>query len=101
MMSTHFQRVLDTVNPTLNGPGCNTARICDWRCRGPLQDLRRCPAEGGRIAMIAMSFRLVLIGAAVSAVVPLAHAQLITHHDLSYAIAKTIAEAAIDSCKRR
>jgi hypothetical protein len=48
--------------------------------------------------MLAM-FRLVLIGATVSAVVPLAHAQLITHRDLSYAIAKTIAETAIDSCK--
>jgi uncharacterized protein GlcG (DUF336 family) len=40
---------------------------------------------------------LALIGA-VSAVVPLAHAQLLTHRDLSYAIAKTIAETAIDSC---
>jgi hypothetical protein len=39
-----------------------------------------------------MSLRLVLIGPAVSAVVPLAHAQLITHRDLSYGIAKTIAE---------
>jgi hypothetical protein len=38
-------------------------------------------------------------GGAVSAVVPLADAQLITHRDLSYAIAKTIAETAIDSCK--
>jgi uncharacterized protein GlcG (DUF336 family) len=53
----------------------------------------------GRLTMLAMSFRLVLIGAAVSAVVPFAHAQLITHRDLSYAIAKTIAETAIDSCK--
>ena len=52
-----------------------------------------------RIAMLAMSFRAVLIGGAVSAVVPLADAQLITHRDLSYAIAKTIAETAIDSCK--
>jgi uncharacterized protein GlcG (DUF336 family) len=49
--------------------------------------------------MLAMSFRLVLIGAAVSAVVPLAHAQLITHRDVSYVIAKTIAETAVDSCK--
>ena len=40
---------------------------------------------------------LVLISA-VSAVVPLAHAQLLTHRDLSYAMAKTIAETAIDSC---
>jgi hypothetical protein len=38
-------------------------------------------------------------GGAVSAVVPLADAQLITHRELSYAIAKTIAETAIDSCK--
>jgi uncharacterized protein GlcG (DUF336 family) len=42
-------------------------------------------------------FRLTLIGA-VSAVVPLTQAQLLTHRDLSYAIAKTIAETAIDSC---
>jgi hypothetical protein len=42
-------------------------------------------------------FRLTLIGA-VSAVVPLAQAQLLTHRNLSYAIAKTIAETAIDSC---
>jgi hypothetical protein len=37
--------------------------------------------------------RLVLVCAA-SAVVPLAQAQLLTHRDLSYAIAKTIAETA-------
>src|SRR5271169_1774722 len=42
-------------------------------------------------------FRLTLIGA-VSAGVPLAPAQLLTHRDLSYAMAKTIAETAIDSC---
>jgi hypothetical protein len=36
--------------------------------------------------------------AAVSAVAPLAQAQLLTHRDLSYAMAKTIAETAIDSC---
>ena len=42
-------------------------------------------------------FRLTLIGT-VSAVVPLAQAQLLTHRDLSYATAKTIAETAIDSC---
>ena len=42
-------------------------------------------------------FRLTLIGA-VSAVVPLAQAQLLTHRDLSYATAKAIAETAIDSC---
>jgi hypothetical protein len=33
-----------------------------------------------------------------SAVTSLAHAQLLTHRDLSYAIAKTIAETAIGSC---
>jgi uncharacterized protein GlcG (DUF336 family) len=42
-------------------------------------------------------FRLTLIGT-VSAVVTLAQAQLLTHRDLSYATAKTIAETAIDSC---
>ena len=47
--------------------------------------------------MPTLLLRLVLIGA-VSAVVPLAHAQLLTHRDLSYAMAKTIAETAIDSC---
>ena len=40
---------------------------------------------------------LVLI-AAVSVAVPLACAQLLTHRDLSFAMAKTIAETAIDSC---
>ena len=40
---------------------------------------------------------LVLIGAA-SAVASPAHAQLLTHRDLSYTMAKTIAETAIDSC---
>jgi uncharacterized protein GlcG (DUF336 family) len=42
-------------------------------------------------------FCLTLIGA-MSAVVPLAQAQLLTHRDLSYAMAKAIAETAIDSC---
>src|SRR6516165_8145132 len=42
-------------------------------------------------------FRLTLIGA-MSAVVPLARAQLLMHQDLSYAMAKRIAETAIDSC---
>src|ERR1700747_17549 len=42
-------------------------------------------------------FRLTLVGA-MSAVVPLAQAQLLTHRDLSYAMAKTIAETAINSC---
>jgi uncharacterized protein GlcG (DUF336 family) len=44
---------------------------------------------------------LVLIGAAsalVLALAPLAHAQLLTHRDLSYTMAKTIADTAIDSC---
>ena len=40
---------------------------------------------------------LAALGSA-SAVVPLAQAQLLTHRDLSYAMAKTIAETAIDSC---
>ena len=42
-------------------------------------------------------FRFTLIGA-MSAVVPAAQPQLLTHRDLSYAMAKTIAETAIDSC---
>ena len=33
-----------------------------------------------------------------SAVAPLAHSQLLSHRDLSYSMAKTIAETAIDSC---
>ena len=41
---------------------------------------------------------LLALSGAVSAVVPLAQAQLLTHRDLSYAMAKTIAETAIDSC---
>jgi uncharacterized protein GlcG (DUF336 family) len=49
--------------------------------------------------MLVMSFRLVLIGAALRAVILPSDAQLITHRDLSYAIAKTIAETAIDGCK--
>jgi hypothetical protein len=47
--------------------------------------------------MRAIFCRLVLVGA-MSAVAPLAHAQLLTHRDLSYSMAKTIAETAIDSC---
>ena len=47
--------------------------------------------------MRAIFFRLVLVGA-MSAVAPLAHAQLLSHRDLSYSMAKTIAETAIDSC---
>jgi hypothetical protein len=46
--------------------------------------------------MRAIFFRLALVGA-MSAVAPLAHAQLLTHRDLSYSMAKTIAETAIDS----
>ena len=42
-------------------------------------------------------FRLTLVGA-MSAVVSPAQAQLLTHRDLSYAMAKAIAETAIDSC---
>ena len=41
--------------------------------------------------------RLALIGA-VSVGVPPAQAQLLTHRDLSYAMAKTIAETAVASC---
>ena len=40
---------------------------------------------------------LVLVGAA-SVATQLTHAQLLTHRDLSYAMAKTVAETAIDSC---
>ena len=47
--------------------------------------------------MRAIFFRLALVGA-MSGVAPLAHAQLLTHRDLSYSMAKTIAETAIDSC---
>ena len=47
--------------------------------------------------MRAIFFRLALVGAMI-AVAPLAHAQLLTHRDLSYSMAKTIAETAIDSC---
>jgi len=50
----------------------------------------------GRILLL----RLAAIGA-VSGVVTLAQAQLLTHRDLSYAMAKTIAETAIDSCKAK
>jgi len=51
----------------------------------------------GRTVMRAIFFRLALVGA-MSAVAPIAHAQLLTHRDLSYSMAKTIAETAIDSC---
>jgi len=45
-------------------------------------------------------FRTALAGA-VTSIIPLANAQLLTHRDLSYPMAKTIAEAAIDSCKAK
>ena len=41
---------------------------------------------------------LVAVAWAVGAFAPSANAQLLTHRDLSYAMAKTIAEAAIESC---
>ena len=47
--------------------------------------------------MLAILIRLAMLSG-LSAVAPLAHAQLLTHRDLSYAISKTIAETAIDSC---
>ena len=47
--------------------------------------------------MRAIFFRLVLVGV-MSAVAPLAHSQPLSHRDLSYLMAKTIAETAIDSC---
>jgi len=50
--------------------------------------------------MRAIFFRLALVGA-MSAVAPLAHAQLLTHRDLSYSMAKTSAETAIDSCSAK
>src|SRR5690242_4964199 len=51
----------------------------------------------GRIVMRAIFFRLVLVGS-MNAVAPLAYSQLLTHRDLSYPMAKAIAETAIDSC---
>ena len=50
--------------------------------------------------MLATLLRLALIGLVWTFVVP-AHAQLITHSDLSYPMAKTIAEEAIESCKAK
>jgi uncharacterized protein GlcG (DUF336 family) len=47
--------------------------------------------------MHARLFGVVMVGAA-SIAAPQAHAQLLTHRDLSYVMAKTIAETAIDSC---
>jgi uncharacterized protein GlcG (DUF336 family) len=48
-----------------------------------------------------LSLRLALACTASTVVVALANAQLLTHRDLSYAIAKTVAETAIDSCKAK
>ena len=45
--------------------------------------------------MLAILIRLAMLGG-LSAVAPLAHAQLLTHRDLSNATSKTIAETAID-----
>jgi len=50
-----------------------------------------------RTGMLAILFRFAMVGG-LTAAAPFAHAQLLTHRDLSYAIAKTIAETAIDSC---
>ena len=50
--------------------------------------------------MLAPLPRLVLIGLAGS-LISSAHAQLLTHHDLPYSAAKTIAEEAIESCKAK
>jgi uncharacterized protein GlcG (DUF336 family) len=47
--------------------------------------------------MLAILFRLALVGG-LSMVAPFADAQLLNHRDLSYAVAKTIAETALDSC---
>jgi uncharacterized protein GlcG (DUF336 family) len=41
---------------------------------------------------------LLAVSGALSTVFSLGHAQLLTHRDLSYGMAKTIAETAIDSC---
>jgi uncharacterized protein GlcG (DUF336 family) len=46
-------------------------------------------------------FRVLLVPLAVAGAVSVAQAQLLTHRDLSYAMAKTIAETAIDSCKAK
>ena len=43
----------------------------------------------------------IALAGAVTTLSPLASAQLLTHRDLSYGMAKTIAEAAIDSCKAK
>ena len=47
--------------------------------------------------MLALLSRLALAGL-VGALATTAHAQLLTHKDLSYSVAKTIAETAIESC---
>lgn len=48
--------------------------------------------------MLAPLPRLALAGVLVGSLATAAEAQLLTHRDLSYSIAKTIAEAAIESC---
>jgi uncharacterized protein GlcG (DUF336 family) len=48
--------------------------------------------------MLTSLSRLALTGLAAALVSP-AHAQLLTHHDLPYAVAKTIAETALASCE--
>ena len=50
-----------------------------------------------RCNRIARANRVVLVGLASALALP-AQAQLLTHRDLSYAMAKTIAETAIESC---
>ena len=50
--------------------------------------------------MFAPSLRLALIGLA-GPLVGSASAQLITHRDLSYSLAKAIAEAAVESCEAK
>jgi uncharacterized protein GlcG (DUF336 family) len=50
--------------------------------------------------MHAHLLRLVPIGL-VGSLASAAHAQLLTHNDLSYSIAKTIAETAIESCEAK
>ena len=46
-------------------------------------------------------FSTALLWALAASVTPAAHAQLLEHKDLSYSIAKTIAEAALQDCKAR
>jgi uncharacterized protein GlcG (DUF336 family) len=53
-----------------------------------------------RLAMLGSSSRLALAGLAGTLALP-AHAQLLTHRDLSYSVAKAIAEATIESCEAK